>query len=1168
MGTLSRSLSAAALLVPAALLAQTQAPPQAQGQQQLAPLGRGGKPYQLPSQQANAPVATQTPVAAPEVEIKGTKPSETAPHVDLAILLDTSNSMDGLINQARAQIWKIVTGMATAEKDGQTPQFRVALYEYGNSGLPSDGGWVRQVLPLTDDLDAVSEKLFALSTNGGDEYCGRVIEAAALGLEWGPGEEDLKVIVIAGNEPFTQGPTDYKAACKTAIEKGIVVNTIFCGPEQEGRDTGWADGATLADGTYAHIDQDQQVAEIETPFDKELAALSTKINGTYLAYGMRAEQLRFSENQTLQDANAGGFGGGIAATRAMAKASPAYANAARDVVDAAKQENFKLSDIPAENLPEELKGKSAEEQKKIVDEKSAEREKLQQQIADLSAKRSAYLVEERKKQAEQAGGEAKDSLDEAGHAVAERAGEEAELRLQEVIRQASYPTLTLPRDRLPPAEPIPAEKTLCSPDTRPSPRAAWLALAATADACFVHSPQPVQVWLDHVRIDVVNGIATKSYECGFKNPNGGEIVGGECYMELEPGAQIDGLSVSVDGTENTADVLTVDEANKVFTKIVSEGGTPALLEYYGNQLIRTKLPRVGAGKTVVVKLRYTMPLKKAGDLYRISCLNTNPKSLATTLKSASVTVRIKSDEPVQTVYSPTHEITTFEEEGWDVGVKWAAENYTPLSAFQLYFRTAPGESAASVLAHRQPGEDGSFLMILSPTHGVAAADLTSADVLPKDVVFCVDASGSMLADGKMEQAKKGLHYCVSQLRPGDRFNIVAFGTSVKPFRAEGLAPADEAQKKAASNFIDSLAARGGTAMDGALKQSFAQLAGTKAAGTTTGASRMPMLVFMTDGLPTIGERDPAKILSAAKAANADGVRLFVFGEGFDVNAALLDALAREHQGEADYITPKEKIDERVAAFFNRVGSPVLTDVKVEIDGLEVEDLFPQRLPDLFLGEQLMLVGRYRGYGKKTVTLTGSAGGMTKTHSFEVSFPEFTDESADFVPRLWAGRKIDAMLTALRGREKADPKAVAEITELATRFGIVTPYTGFLLKETDEKLADAPVPGGAGFGAPIGNGPGPRPRPMGAAGGMGGGGGVAGRLQLEAAEPMNALIREQQVRGAREVAESRPQRRIERQRERFLPSGGGRARFRGREEGPGRIGCRRPTGRAAGGALPG
>lgn len=658
-----------------------------------------------------------------------------------------------------------------------------------------------------------------------------------------------------------------------------------------------------------------------------------------------------------------------------------------------------------------------------------------------------------------------------------------------------------------------------------SPRSLVLSLAGLAvlfapqaRACFVHAPQPVQVWLDHVRIDVVNGVATKSYECAFRNPNGGEIVGGECYMELEPGAQVDGLSVSVDGKETQASILSVEEANKVFTEIVQKGGSPALLEYYGNQLIRTKLPRVPAGKEVTVRLRYTMPLKKAGDLYRISCLNTNPKSLAQTLKAASVTIRVRSDEPVKTVYSPSHKIAFFEEEDWDVGVKWAAENYTPVSPFVLYLQAAPGDIAASVIAHRMPGEDGTFLMMLSPTLGVKASELTADDVLPKDVVFCVDASGSMLADGKMEQAKAALRHCVSTLRPHDQFNVVAFGTAVKSFRDGGLVEATEEDRKAALAFVDELAARGGTAISNGIATAFGHLA---AGGHPP--DRMAMLLFATDGLPTIGERDPAKILAQAKALNTSKVRLFAFGEGYDVNAALLDALAREHQGETDYILPTEKIDERIAAFFDRVGSPVLTDLAVKIDGLETDDVFPAALPDLFLGEQVMLVGRYRGFGKKTVTLTGKAGGKDKSYTYEVTFPEFTeDDSADFVPRLWAGRKVEDLLTRLRGQSSPDKALVEEVTGLATRFGIVTPYTSFLLSDAGDGTTPTP-PGLAGGAA--GAVRSLRGR-FGVVPGMDFDGesaefrAVGGRIALDAAEPMAEHVRREQILGAKELSEIR------------------------------------------------
>ncbi|MGC1273606.1 MAG: VIT and VWA domain-containing protein [Planctomycetaceae bacterium] len=649
------------------------------------------------------------------------------------------------------------------------------------------------------------------------------------------------------------------------------------------------------------------------------------------------------------------------------------------------------------------------------------------------------------------------------------------------------------------------------------PLVAAILFAGPASACFVHAPQPVQVYLDHVRIDVTNGIATKNYECAFKNPNGGEIVGGECYMELEPGAQIDQLSVSVDGQEHTAEILSVEEANKVFTDIVTKGGSPALLEYYGNQLIRTKLPRVPAGQAVTVKLRYTMPLKKAGDLYRISCLNTNPKALAQMLKAASVTVRLKSDEPVKTVYSPSHELEVFEEEGWDVGVKWSADDYTPVSPFVLYFQTAPGDLAASVIAHRMPGEDGTFLLILSPTQGVEASELSKDDVLPKDVVFCVDTSGSMIADGKMEQARAALKHCVSSLRPQDRFNIVAFGTAVKSFRDDPrLVEASDENRKAALAFVDELAARGGTHISKALETAFGHL---RTPEPTTG--RMSMLLFATDGLPTIGEREPAKILARAKELNTRGVRLFAFGEGYDVNASLLDALAREHHGETDYILPTEKIDERIARFFDRVGSPVLNDLVVKIDGLETEDVFPATIPDLFLGEQVMLIGRYRGFGTKAVTLSGKATGHDKSYTYEVTFPEFTtDDTADFVPRLWAGRKVDDLLTTLRGQATPDKQLVEEVTALATRYGIVTPYTSFLLSQaadvTNPIPPGQPIPLGGLPAEPGIAGAGPRGLDLGAFGQQS----VAGRLRLDEAEPMEAHIRREQVLGAKESGEAR------------------------------------------------
>lgn len=361
-----------------------------------------------PGQPESKPSATDTKVVT-----KGDaqeKRAANAPRIELALLLDTSNSMDGLINQARAQLWKVVNDLATAEKNGKTPDLRVALYEYGNQGLPSDGGFVREVLGFTDDLDKVSQELFALTTNGGDEYCGRVIESATQSLKWSDNNDDLKLIVIAGNEPFTQGPVPYTKACSEAIAKGIVINTIFCGDRAEGIQTKWEDGAKLADGTYSNINQDQQIAEIQTPFDAELARLGGQINTTFLFFGRTEARLSLATNQAAQDSNAAGLGDAIAAERAATKGGRAYSFQS-DLVERFTTDKEVLSQLKDEELPPELADKPVEERKKILEQKSAEREKIQKQISELSEKRKAYIAEERKKQA--ASGVKEKSLDEA-----------------------------------------------------------------------------------------------------------------------------------------------------------------------------------------------------------------------------------------------------------------------------------------------------------------------------------------------------------------------------------------------------------------------------------------------------------------------------------------------------------------------------------------------------------------------------------------------------------------------------------------------------------------------------------------------------------------------------------------------------------------------------------
>ena len=318
------------------------------------------------------------------------------PLVQIAILLDTSSSMDGLIEQAKGQLWRICNEFIKARQNGVAPEVQVALYEYGKSSLSQGSGWIRRIQPLTTDLDKISEELFALRTNGGDEFCGWVIKQAVSELEWSPRPDVYKVIFIAGNEPFTQGPVNYVESCKAAISKGIIVNTIHCGPEAEGISTKWKDGAVIADGKFLVIDQNRAVVSIEAPQDQEIARLGEELNKTYLAFG--AAGRAGAERQKGQDANAAALtpASGAVVQRAVAKASANYQNSTWDLVDAAKEENFDVSKLKTEELPAEMRKMKLTERKAFIEKNTTKRGELQKKIQQLNADRDQYVAQRRK----------------------------------------------------------------------------------------------------------------------------------------------------------------------------------------------------------------------------------------------------------------------------------------------------------------------------------------------------------------------------------------------------------------------------------------------------------------------------------------------------------------------------------------------------------------------------------------------------------------------------------------------------------------------------------------------------------------------------------------------------------------------------------------------------
>ncbi len=317
------------------------------------------------------------------------------PVVKIALLLDTSNSMDGLINQAKSQLWDIVNQFAYAKcGNNSRPGLQIALYQYGNNDLASQEGYVQQVLGFSSDLDEISAKLFSLTTNGGEEYCGQVIHQSLRQLDWGKNPDDLKMIFIAGNEPFTQGKKDFRDSVINAKEKDVIVNTIFCGDYRQGIKTHWQEGALLGGGEYMAIDHNRQVVHIKTPYDEIIIRLNARLNNTYVSYGaMGVSRMAIQEEQ---DSEAMDVQEAVAVKRTVSKSSQFYNNAEWDLVDASSRKDFDLAKIKKETLPASLRGKSEGQIQEFLAEKKAERQRVQKEIQQANAKREEYLAKQEK----------------------------------------------------------------------------------------------------------------------------------------------------------------------------------------------------------------------------------------------------------------------------------------------------------------------------------------------------------------------------------------------------------------------------------------------------------------------------------------------------------------------------------------------------------------------------------------------------------------------------------------------------------------------------------------------------------------------------------------------------------------------------------------------------
>jgi Ca-activated chloride channel family protein len=567
-----------------------------------------------------------------------------------------------------------------------------------------------------------------------------------------------------------------------------------------------------------------------------------------------------------------------------------------------------------------------------------------------------------------------------------------------------------------------------------------------------------------VRARIVDGVATTTIEQRFRN-TGPVPTEATWLLPLPAGAVADGLELRIGDTKIAAEVLDAQTARAVYESIVRQRRDPALLEYVGDGLLRARvfpIPANGAA-TLQVRLRQVLPQHDGLGEWVLPL-----RALRTALPGAGpigVDVSIESQTPLKTVFASRDDadITWHGRGQARVGCEFAAGGAVDRD-LRVMYGLADAEFGAHLLTWRKAAEPGYFVLLLSPSR-----QLPAAAVPPRCVQFVVDVSGSM-AGTKLAQVKTALRRFVEGLRPVDRFQIVAFATDVTPVFPAPRA-ADAAAVREALERIDGLQARGGTNISDALATALAALPGD------AGGELLSQIVFLTDGMPTIGITDPRALLESVRRPG-DRTRMFVFGVGDDLNALLLDDLAREHGGTRDYVRQDEPIDAKVGALCARIAQPALADVEVRCDGMDGFEIAPRRAPDMLCGDTLELVGRYRGTGKATIVVRGRQCGAAREFTFPV---EFAAESRtyDFVPVTWARRQIATMLDAIR-HDGSKPELVDGIRDLARQFGIATPYTSQLIVEEGVRLGAASPARGTGPSGPSGLGGPATPGPGGPA----------------------------------------------------------------------------------------
>ena len=538
----------------------------------------------------------------------------------------------------------------------------------------------------------------------------------------------------------------------------------------------------------------------------------------------------------------------------------------------------------------------------------------------------------------------------------------------------------------------------------------------------------------HINVSIENQLATTKIDQIFANPNN-RVLEGTYIFPLQDDVAISDFVLYIDGQPVKGELLAKDKARATYEGIVRSMQDPALLEYIGTRAFKARVFPIPAHGERRIQMEYSQVVKVDSNLAKYTYPLRTDKFTHNPVGSLAVSIDIKSKHELKSIYSPSHEIAINRKDNHSANISYEGSDVHARRDFTCYYSLSDKEFGIDLITHRVDlDEAGFFMLLISPKYKV-----NKKDIIEKDFIFILDRSGSMKGR-KIEQAKKALRFCVNNLNDGDRFNLILFNTNIESFSKE-LVPIKKERENAIA-FIEDIEGNGGTNINDALLTSLSE---------KPDPTRPRIVVFLTDGEATVGTTDTELILKNVAKMNKNESRIFVFGVGYDVNINLLDKMAEENSGTRQYVKPKEDLEIAVSTFFTKVSEPVLVNLELDIENIRIKDQYPQKLPHLFRGSQITVLGRYTGIGKSKLVLHGDIEGKKHEFSNNAKFPK-QESDHQFLPKLWAQRKVAYLVDEVRlnGENK---ELIDEITRLSKKYGIVTPYTSFLVTED---MKDDPV----------------------------------------------------------------------------------------------------------------